>query len=190
MADDLRALLCAVQDWGWVGLVASERGLRLLTLPRPTQEAATDAIHEHYPEVRVAPNEKTLADIEPMLPVDELLVEAAQQVRAYLGGARHEFAVPLDLRGHTEFALAVWATARRIGYGQTRTYRWIAGHVGGGTGIYQAVGTALGANPVPLIIPCHRVIGVDGSLHGYAGGLEMKRRLLATEAGQDQLNGL
>ncbi len=185
MADDLRALLCAAPEWGWVGLVASDRGLRLLTLPRPSEEATVDAIRETYPDVSSA-----AASAEPASPAAELLEQAAQQVCEYLAGGRREFAVPLDLRGHTEFALAVWATARRIGYGQTRTYRWIAGHVGGGSGVYQAVGSALGANPVPLIIPCHRVIGTDGSLHGYAGGLEMKRRLLAMEAGQSQLAGL
>ncbi len=185
MADDLRAVVRAAQEWGWVGLVASERGLRLLTLPRPTEEAAADAIREQYPDVSIAP-----ASEEPASPAAELLAQASQQVCEYLAGARREFAVPLDLRGHTEFALAVWATARRIGYGQTRSYRWVAGYVGDGSGIYQAVGAALGANPAPLIIPCHRVVGTDGSLHGYAGGLEMKRRLLAMEAGQGQLAGL
>lgn len=185
MADDLGALLCAAQEWGWVGLVASERGLRLLTLPRPTPEAAADAIREQYPDVSAAP-----AGEEHASPIDELLAQASQQVCEYLGGTRREFTTPLDLRGHTGFALSVWATTRRIGYGQTRSYRWVAGHVGDGSGIYQAVGAALGANPVPLIIPCHRVVGTDGSLHGYAGGLEMKRRLLALEAGQDQLTGL
>lgn len=174
MADDLRAFLCEAPAWGWVGLVASERGVRLLTLPRPTEEAAVDALRAHYPEAPLAQGD----------------AGAAQQVQEYLAGARREFTVPLDLRGHTQFALAVWATALTIGYGQTRTYRWIAGHVGGGAGIYQAVGTALGSNPVPLIIPCHRVVGVDGSLHGYAGGLELKRRLLALESGQAQLSGL
>ncbi len=178
MADELSALLSEAPGWGWLGLVASERGLRLLTLPRPTAEAAAEAVRTYYPETQPA-----RADV-------AMLADAGQQVREYLAGVRHEFTVPLDLRGHTEFALAVWATALHIGYGQTRTYRWIASRVGGGAGIYQAVGSALGSNPIPLIIPCHRVVGVDGSLHGYAGGLELKRRLLALESGQDQLAGL
>lgn len=182
MADDLRALLCEAPAWGWVGLVVSERGLRLLTLPQPTKEAAANAVRAHYPEAPLAQGAAA--------PAAALLAEAAPQVQDYLAGARREFTVPLDLRGHTEFALAVWATALRIGYGQTRTYRWIASRVGGGAGIYQAVGSALGSNPVPLIIPCHRVVGVDGSLHGYAGGLELKRRLLALESGQAQLSGM
>jgi methylated-DNA-[protein]-cysteine S-methyltransferase len=83
--------------------------------------------------------------------------------------------------------LAVWAAAARIPYGETRSYGWIAGQVGGGPGAAQAVGAALGGNPIPLIIPCHRVLGFDGSLHGFAGGLEMKARLLDLERGQGPL---
>ncbi len=177
MADELQATFFAAAGWGWIGLVASERGVRLLTLPRPNQEAARTALREHYPD---APEDLH----------NPVLQEAAGQVAAYLAGTRQKFDVPQDLRGHTAFALSVWAIAARIGYGETRSYRWIAQQVGGGSGIYQAVGAALGSNPVPLIIPCHRVVGADGSLHGYAGGLEMKRRLLALEAGQDKLAGL
>ncbi len=190
MADDLRAAVCEAPGWGWIGLVASERGLRLLVLPQPSAQAAVNAVHEQYPEVTVVPDPEALAAAGAASAAVDVLIEAARQVRAYLGGQRVEFQVPLDLRGHTEFALAVWAAARRIGYGETRTYRWIGDQLGGGPGIYQAVGAALGANPVPLIVPCHRVVGADGSLHGYAGGLEMKRRLLALESGQDQLAGL
>ncbi|MCX7707349.1 MAG: methylated-DNA--[protein]-cysteine S-methyltransferase [Anaerolineae bacterium] len=190
MADELHASVCEVPGWGWVGLVASDRGLRLLVLPQPSPEAAIEAIHAQYPEVTVAANLSAVVETIATSPAIEILIEAMLKVRAYLAGERREFQVPLDLRGHTEFALSVWAAARRIGYGETRTYRWIGEQLGGGSGIYQAVGAALGANPVPLIIPCHRVVGADGSLHGYAGGLEMKRRLLALESGQGQLAGL
>lgn len=187
MADDLRALIFRVESddgtsrtpeqpgqTGWIGLVASERGIRLLALPSATYEAAMEFIRRHYPDVPLAPD-------------DVLLLEAARQIRSYLHGGLRDFSVPLDLRGHTSFALEVWAATGRIPYGETRTYRWIAAKVGGGTAVYQAVGAALGSNPVPLIIPCHRVIGSDGSLHGYAGGLEMKARLLALETGQAAL---
>ena len=105
------------------------------------------------------------------MPNNDTLLEVARQVRAYLRGELHEFTVTLDLRGYTSFSLAVWAATGRIAYGQTRTYRWIAEQTGGGgAGIYQAVGSALGANPVPLIIPCHRVIGSDGSLMAMPAG--------------------
>jgi len=171
MADDLRALVFEVKNWGWVGLVASERGLRLLTLPSSSEGTAWAAVRELYPDA-------------PSLPDDVFLLEVARQIKAYLSGDLREFSTPLDLRGHTSFALSVWATNVRIPYGQTRTYRWIADLVGSGPSIYQAVGAALGANPIPLIIPCHRVIASDGSLHGYGGGLLMKARLLALESGQ------
>jgi O-6-methylguanine DNA methyltransferase len=192
MADDLRAFVFQVEQesgqsspeqfgpsftWGWVGLVASERGLRLVTLPVSGREIALSALREHYPDA-------------PLVSDDDILLEVARQVRAYLLGELREFAVTLDLRGHTSFSLAVWAATCRITYGQTRTYRWVAEQVGGGPGVYQAAGAALGANPIPLIIPCHRVIGVDGSLHGFAGGLQMKARLLALESGQRTLDGM
>lgn len=177
MADDLRTLVFEAAGWGWIALVASERGVRLLTLPRPSADAARAAMQAQYPDT-------VETDASP------LLRDAAAQVAAYLAGGRRSFDILLDLRGYTAFALSVWAIAARIGYGETRPYRWIAQLVGGGRGIYQAVGAALGSNPVPLIIPCHRVVGADGSLHGYAGGLELKRRLLDLEAGQNQLAGL
>lgn len=188
MTDELSALAFEVgaesertsglaRGWGWVGLVAGKRGVQLLTLPRPAQKAALDAIWRHYPEVVIVPAVHPGA----------LLATAAREVTGYLTGALREFSVPLDLRGNTPFALSVWAAAARIPHGETRTYRWVAEQVGEGQGVYQAVGAALGANPVPLIIPCHRVIGSDGGLHGYAGGLALKARLLAMEAGQVSL---
>lgn len=155
---------------GWVGLVASERGLRYLGLPVPTYEAALRHIRREYPNAALAPD-------------DAALLAIAEQVRAYLAGNLRVFSADLDLRGHMPFELAVWAAAARIPYGETRTYGWIAAQVGG-PGAAQAVGAALGDNPVPLIIPCHRVLGFDGSLHGFAGGLEMKARLLDMERGQ------
>lgn len=177
MGDDLQAKVFEAAGWGWIGLVATERGVRLLTLPQPTEGAACAALRRHYPDA-------------PEVSDHALLQETAGQVIRYLAGEQQAFSVTPDLRGHTAFALSVWAITSRIGYGETRSYRWIAQQVGGGRGIYQAVGAALGSNPVPLIIPCHRVVGADGSLHGYAGGLELKRRLLALEAGQDKLAGL
>jgi methylated-DNA-[protein]-cysteine S-methyltransferase len=193
MADDLRAFIFHIEETtgqpppeqpdfatvrGWIGLVASERGLRMLTLPVADFDTALSTLRGYYPDA-------------PIVPDDETLLEVARQVRAYLRGDLREFTVALDLRGYTAFSLAVWAAANRIAYGQTRTYRWIAEQAGGGgAGVYQAVGSALGANPVPLIIPCHRVIGSDGSLTGYAGGVEMKERLLALESGQAAFPGI
>jgi methylated-DNA-[protein]-cysteine S-methyltransferase len=190
MPDELRALIFRVGNVdaqigpderppnailsGWVGLVASERGLRYLGLPAPTYESALRRVRRDYPNAGLAPDDATLLRI-------------SEQVRAYLAGDQRVFSADLDLRGHTPFELAVWAAATRIPYGETRSYGWIAAQVGGGPGAAQAVGAALGDNPVPLIIPCHRVLGSDGTLHGFAGGLEMKARLLDLERGQGTL---
>lgn len=175
MGDELAGCVFEVAGWGWMGLVASERGVRALILPQRTREEALTALREHSPET-------------PLVEENALLIEAQRQVVAYLEGKLREFTVPVDLRGYTSFALSVWSISTKIEYGETRAYRWIADQMsGGGAGIYQAVGAALGANPVPLIIPCHRVVGSDGSLHGYAGGLDMKARLLALESGQGTL---
>jgi len=173
MAGEARALVFEAPTWGWIGLAASAQGLRLLTLPRRTEQAALRALRQHYRDAALAP-------------ADPLLQDVARQTAAFLAGELHEFAVTLDLRGHTAFELSVWAAVARIPYGQTRTYTWVADQVGGGRGAAQAAGAAVGANPIPLIIPCHRVIGADGSLHGFAGGLQMKARLLALENGQGQ----
>ena len=91
----------------------------------------------------------------------------------------HTFSFPLDLRG-TPFQLAVWHEVCNVGYGQVRSYREIAQAVGKPAAV-RAVGAANGANPVPIIVPCHRIIGSDGKLVGYGGGLNMKRRLLEVE---------
>lgn len=172
-AADARYLIFEAPTWGWIGLVASPQGLCRLTLPRATEPAALAALTRQWPEAAPAPD-------------DPLLCEAAQQVAAFLAGTRREFALALDLSGHTSFELAVWAAVQRIPYGQTRTYTWVADQVAGGRAAAQAVGAAVGANPIPLIIPCHRVIAADGSLRGFAGGLAMKARLLALENGQGQ----
>jgi len=103
------------------------------------------------------------------------------QLHEYLEGKRRTFDVPLDLRG-TPFQQAVWNQLLRIPYGETRSYSEVAASIGRPTAL-RAVGRAVGANPVSIVIPCHRVIGKDGSLVGYGGGLPLKERLLALEQG-------
>jgi methylated-DNA-[protein]-cysteine S-methyltransferase len=176
VADELISSIFQVEGWGWIGLVTSERGLRELFLPRITEAEALADLCKQYPNALPAASHP-------------LLIEAQRQVSEYLAGELREFTLPVDLRGNTSFALSVWSATTRIGYGETRAYRWIADQIGGGgAGIYQAVGSALGSNPVPLVIPCHRVVGSDGSLHGYAGGLDLKLRLLSMESGQGTLS--
>lgn len=102
-----------------------------------------------------------------------------RQLTEYLEGRRRVFELDLDLRG-TDFQKEVWGAVAAVPYGQTATYGEIA-HLIGRPRASRAVGAANGANPIPIVIPCHRVIGADGSLTGYGGGLPTKRRLLALE---------
>jgi O-6-methylguanine DNA methyltransferase len=117
---------------------------------------------------------------------DRLLRDAQAQVAAYLAGKRHTLDFPIDLSAGTSFQRRVWQTALRIPYGRARSYQWIASKVGGARHA-RAVGSALGANPVPLIVPCHRVVAKDASLGGFSGGLVVKRKLLDLEGTLSQL---
>ena len=109
-----------------------------------------------------------------------LLDEAARQMEEYLAGRRKAFDLPLAPVG-TPFQQRVWAALRAIPYGETRTYQQIAQAAGSPKG-FRAVGMANHANPLLIVVPCHRVIGKDGSLTGFGGGLPLKERLLALAA--------
>jgi methylated-DNA-[protein]-cysteine S-methyltransferase len=118
---------------------------------------------------------------------DAITRECIQQLEQYFAGQRREFSVPLDLRG-TTFQLACWNALLRIPYGETRTYAQQAQTVDSPRA-FRAVGAANGANPVPIIVPCHRVLATGGKLGGYGGGLSLKEKLLRLEGawGADQL---
>jgi len=111
--------------------------------------------------------------------------EVVRQLRAYFHGELKDFDLPLAPEG-TEFQLRVWRGLREIPYGETISYGQLARRIGNPRAI-RAVGLANGCNPIPIIIPCHRVIGSDGSLTGFGGGLPIKRKLLALESGQMSL---
>ena len=111
---------------------------------------------------------------------DAALADAASQLRAYFSGERLAFEIPLKSRG-TEFQQTVWTALRQIPYGETTTYAKIAERIGKPSAV-RAVGAANGANPIPIVIPCHRVIGSNGSMTGFGGGIDVKRHLLALEA--------
>ena len=125
-------------------------------------------------------------EFEPWSPVQgshpgahRIATEAVRQLRAYFGGQLRRFDLPLDMRG-TPFQLRVWRELERIPYGETRSYRQIAAAIGAPRAV-RAVGAANGANPIPIVVPCHRVIGASGKLVGYGGGLPLKKRLLELE---------
>jgi len=109
------------------------------------------------------------------------VLDAAEQLVAYFDGSLMEFDLPLSLSG-TPFFARVWEAVQEVPYGETRTYGEIAA-VLGRPGAARAVGAANGRNPLPIIVPCHRLVGADGGLTGYGGGLERKRWLLDHESG-------
>ena len=113
--------------------------------------------------------------------IDRILREAVDQLETYFAGARTDFDLALEPCG-TDFQLATWEALLEIPYGETISYAELARRIGKPAAV-RAVGAANGANPLPIVIPCHRVIGSDGRLVGYGGGLEIKRFLLALEQG-------
>ena len=115
---------------------------------------------------------------------DPVLRATREQLTAYFARELTEFDLPLAPRG-TEFQQQVWAGLREIGYGETSSYGELARRLGRTNAASRAVGLANGRNPIPVVVPCHRVVGADGSLTGYAGGLERKQILLELE--QDAL---
>ncbi|NMM84668.1 cysteine methyltransferase [Rhodococcus sp. SRB_17] len=109
-----------------------------------------------------------------------VLQAAVQQIHAYLRGERTQFDLPLDIAGGTPFQQTVWRALLGIARGQTLSYAALGAQIGCTTAV-RAVGTAVGRNPLSVVVPCHRVLGKDGSLTGYAGGLERKSALLQLE---------
>jgi methylated-DNA-[protein]-cysteine S-methyltransferase len=108
-----------------------------------------------------------------------LLMQAQQQLEEYFAGKRRKFSIKLDPAG-TEFQTKVWSALTTIPFGETRSYGQIADQIGSHKAV-RAVGAANGRNPISIIVPCHRVIGANGKLTGFAGGLEVKAKLLALE---------
>lgn len=110
---------------------------------------------------------------------DAVLAACAEQLADYFAGRRQHFELPLGAHG-TPFQQSVWGALAEIPYGELRSYRDIAQNIGNPAAV-RAVGAANGRNPLPIVVPCHRVIGSNGSLTGFAGGLEAKRFLLRLE---------
>lgn len=158
---------------GEMTLVASEKGLCLCEFSRPERVSASLApIREKYGAVRDEADH------------DHLQV-AIKELNAYFSGALTTFHVPLDLVG-TDFQVKVWSLLLAIPWGETRTYGDLARELGD-ISLSRAVGSANGDNRMAIIVPCHRVIGADGTLTGYAGGMDKKRWLLDHENGQQSL---
>lgn len=165
--------------WGWMGIGASECGVHSIVLPQLSRQAVHDELFGAGENQSKGPTrgEDTNA---------ALLHEAQTQLMEFLGNRRRELSFSLDLSRGTTFQRQVWRAILRIPYGRVRSYRWVAERVGGSQ-YARAVGHALGANPVPIIVPCHRVVTSDGSLGGFSGGLPVKRKLLQLEGTLAQL---
>jgi methylated-DNA-[protein]-cysteine S-methyltransferase len=164
--------------WGWMGIGASEDGIHSIVLPRPSRQAVYDEWRRPHSERAEQPRQNSAEA--------KLVREVQTQLMAFLMNQRRELDFPLDLSRGTPFQRQVWRAILRIPYGRVRSYRWVADRVGGAQ-YARAVGNALGANPVPIIVPCHRIVTSDGSLGGFTGGLPVKRKLLALEGTLTQL---
>ncbi len=143
---------------GQLLLAGSADGLQVIGFPQGDKARRADSGWERY---------------------DQLFKKTARQLNEYFAGERREFELELTPEG-TKFQVQVLEALRGIPYGETRTYRDIAEAVGRPKAV-RAVGNANGRNPLPIVIPCHRVIGSDGSLTGFGGGIEAKRYLLGLE---------
>lgn len=153
-------------------------GIRFDTeLGNMTVIEADEAVSEVYFTGEESQREFTLLEFEEK--ETPLLLQAKQELLEYSRGERTEFELPLRAEG-TEFQKKVWAALCTIPYGETRSYKQIAEQVGSPKG-FRAVGMANHNNPISIIVPCHRVVGSDGSLTGYAGGMDRKKTLLALE---------
>lgn len=159
--------------FGWVGIAWSERGLLALTLPQASEVETLDQLPSGSDSI---PESAGGLDVTAL----------AEKLRRYFEGQVVTFDEPLDPTLGTEFQRRVWAITRAIPRGQTRTYGQVAREAGS-PGAARAVGQSMARNPWPVIVPCHRVLGSDGGLTGFGGGVEMKRRMLEMEGAMGSL---
>jgi methylated-DNA-[protein]-cysteine S-methyltransferase len=154
------------QAWNGIGVVVeSDFGVLEVSYPKATPEEAFRSLKEGIRETPVEVNRNP----------------ATVQLEEYFAGKRREFDLKLDLRSLTDLQQAVLYECAQIPYGEISSYGELARRIDR-PNAPRAVGQALGRNPIPIIIPCHRVLASDGTLHGFGGGLELKRRLLEFEA--------
>jgi methylated-DNA-[protein]-cysteine S-methyltransferase len=170
--------------WGWMGIAASAgragAGICRVVLPHRSRRAVVQALGASF-----VIRHSSLGKAE-LTGLSALLNRARSQVLGFLAGTRRELDFSVDLSEGSPFQRKVWRATLRIPYGRVRSYQWVAAKVGGKR-FARAVGLALGSNPVPLVVPCHRVIAANGSLGGFSCGLPAKRRLLALEGTLSQL---
>ena len=156
--------------FGWVGLLASDLGIRRATLPCDSRAECAAGLG---------------AEAETATPDSERFADLRARLVRYFDGRDERFDdVPLDLDGASGFYRRAWAACRTIPRGETRSYKWLARAAAGNPNAARAAGGAMANNRVPIIVPCHRVVGTDGALRGFGSGktrVDLKRRLLDME---------
>lgn len=167
MGEGIRRAAIFKSPWGWIGISETAKGIDAIALPKGSKRAIESDL-------------RSLGG-GPLEPGESArLQSASRQVLEYLAGTRETFDVPIDSSRSTPFQRRVWRVLQRVPYGKLRSYQWVAARVGG-LHYARAVGNAVGANPLPIVIPCHRIVGQDASLGGFSCGLPMKRKLLTLE---------
>lgn len=169
----MRRAIIFKSPWGWMGISETSKGIDAIALPQGSKQVIESDLCNLSGEP-LEQNESVRLD------------EARRQVLDYLAGKGSSFDLPLDLSQGTVFQRQVWRILQRIPYGKLRSYQWVAVRVGGRR-YARAVGNAVGANPLPIVIPCHRIVAQDASLGGFSCGLLMKRKLLTLEGTLTQL---
>ncbi len=160
-------------EWGWMGIGVTARGVAKTVLPRRSRAA----VEREFASCRRSSSSNEMRKV---ALATQHLKAARKAIHTYLAGKRPLLDIPLDLDGQPLFRRKVWGVLRTIPYGRVRSYGWVARKIGTPLA-WRAVGGACGDNPIPLIVPCHRVVGGDGSLGGFTGGLATKKRLLRLE---------
>lgn len=153
-------------SWGWMASAISDSGLAALTLPQPTRFRAEESLADQVGSINLAKGRNNAVE---------------KQLNGYFKGQRKSFDIPLDLSLGTPFQSAVWGAAANVPFGEQRSYSWVGRKISAPLAM-RAVGSALGSNPIAIVVPCHRIIRSDGGLGRYGGGIPMKRKLLQLES--------
>ena len=151
---------------GEVLATRTDRGLNFIVFPRNRWQKFLSALKKDENTILIEDNKK--------------FFRLRNDLKAYFSGKKVRFTEKFDLKGGTDFQRKVWKAMQKIPFGQTRSYGWLAKQVGAKNKA-RAVGSACGSNPIPILIPCHRVLREDGGLGGYGGGLGIKKKLLKIE---------
>ncbi len=164
MTDELKYITFKI-DMGWIGILSSAKGLLNITLPQHSDPEARHLLGDSLNRATWSPHS---------------FEDLVKRLSIYFNGHKVAFLDKLDLSRATPFQREVWEINRLIPYGETRSYAWVAEQIKKPRAA-RAVGQALSKNPLPIIVPCHRVLASNGKLGGFTGGLEMKKHLLLLE---------